>query len=140
MTKEKETKSVEEYFEKVRNGEVEILVSKEERLDLGGLVYDGGEVRIDFESFDDWHRRFFKRFFDGVESSSVFIPNNLVKSHIRKVKQTLFDHTYYIVNHVKNTNTGRTNNVAKPTFNYPELCAALALLAFEERKDDVSHG
>ena len=138
MTKEKESKSVEEYFEKVRNGEVEILVSKEERLDLGDLVYDGGELRIDFESFDDWHHRFLKRFFDGVDASSGDIPDEFVKSYFMKVKQTLFDHTYYTVTHEK-TVAATTDNVIKSTLNYPELCADLALLAFEERKDGMSH-
>ncbi len=122
MTKEKESRSVEDHFAKVNNGGVEIPVSKEGKLDLGDLVYDGGEIRIDFESFDDGHRRFFKRFFDGVDASSGHIPSDFVKSYFVKVKQTLFDHTYYTVAHERNDGAGRTGNVIKSTFNYPELC------------------
>ena len=113
--------------------------SKEDKFNLGDLVYDGGELRIDFEAFDDWHRRFFKRFFNGVEASSGDIPSDFEKSYFMKVKQTLFDHTYYTVTHARNEVTARTDNVVKSTFNYPELCADLALLAFDEREDSISH-
>ena len=101
---------------------------------FGGLVYDGGELLIDFEAFDDWHRRFIKRFFDGVDASEVAIPDDLVKSHLKKVKYTLFNHTLYTTVHER-TVAGTTDNVIKTTFNYPELCADLALLAFDERED-----
>ena len=63
---------------------------KKGSLDLGDLVYDGGELRIDFEAFNDWHRRFLKRFFDGVDASSGDTPDHFEKLYFEKVKQTLF--------------------------------------------------
>ena len=86
---------------------------KKGSLDLGDLVYDGGELRIDFEAFNDWHRRFLKRFFDGVDASSGDTPDHFEKLYFEKVKQTLFDHTYFTVAHEINGRTGRTDNVAK---------------------------
>lgn len=83
MTKVKESRSVEEYFEKVRNGEVEVLVSKEKNANLNGLRGEIDEV---------WLRYFFREYSRLANSEpSILVRRDELEFLIPKVVSILIE-------------------------------------------------
>ena len=99
--------------------------------------FPGAKINVasgyEAKSLDTWYDRFFKRFLDGIGSSEVISPETFDESYLVEIFSAISDN----ISHVFASDIGftvRTDDLIIPIVNSPEMCADIALLAYEIRK------
>ena len=132
MTKEHESKSVEEYFEKVRNGEVEILISKKKREELSSLRGEIDQI---------WLRYFFREFSRLVNSApSILVRRDELEFLIPEVVSILSERRLK-VGPADPVATARAKEAGDATvIASAEIGANIAFLAYKMKIGELGSG